>query len=438
LADEGSATINAIEIRGGTFRLESLSGAGIGSGSSENGGWSIVGELLIERGNFTVVTWCGGAAVGSAVGNDGRSAVDSLEIRGGSFDLASYGAAGIGTGTADLDGMSIVSGLLISGGFFDIVAIGGAGIGTGAWREASPGVSGILTLYIAGGEFHVMALFGAAIGAGNGGASYTPVNSLTISSGRFFLRGETEIGAGAGDGPVDELSLAPPGARATFMSIGGHGVVTMDCFTARQCFVDDQVNARVGVLRASTTAQTFTSRSWDPGIDFVGMYRDTSEAEPFENGTYLHIAGFESGRFANVTITGGNYSRIVAFDTADMKGVIVSLPAPGAYRLRGEGAELCGEAGAKAFTVNEGENYFQWAYRCNPPSTAPGSVTPLQVLVIVAASGTGLLAIVIVVVCCVYKRFKPPPPMIGSYLDSLRKEQTLSYTRGTREDDDEE
>jgi hypothetical protein len=404
----------------------------------------VVGKLLIEGGNFSVFTFGGGAAVGSAVGNDGRSAVDSLEIRGGRFNLTSLGAPGIGTGTAELDGMSVVSGILISGGYFVIAAMGGAGIGTGSWHEANPGVSGILTLEITDGEFYVNASLGAAIGAGNGGLSYTPVNSLTISNGSFFLRAETGIGAGSGDGPVDELALLGGtfvitgfiGARATLLSLAGSGTITMDCFTDRQCFVADKVNASEGVLRASTTAQTFTSLSWIPGIDFIGFYKNSSEAEPFENGTYLHIAGFEEGPFANITVTAGNYSRCVRFATPKIKGVIVSVPGPGIYKLRGEWAELCGEAGSKAFTVTEGENYFQWAYRCNPPSTAPGAVTPLQMVVIVAASGTGLLVIVIIIVCCVYKRFKPPPPMIGSYLDSLRKEQTLSYTR-TREDDED-
>jgi hypothetical protein len=258
------------------------------------------------------------------------------------------------------------------------------------------------------------------------------------------LTGKTGIGAAAGEGPVAYLWIrsgaivisADVGIRASSFAFASSGHTTIDCFTTEVCLSSEHVITAGGSLTATTTSRTFANTPWDGPINFTGLYRGSSEQEPFLNGSYLHIAGFANGPIGNVTITGNRFERSISVP-AGVKGVIVSVPDLGKYNVRGSWGPWCDEGGAEFFTVGEGDTYFEVIYACNAPSVTPDGISPLKRIVIIAVAGAGLLTIVIIIVVCVYKRFRPPPPMVTSYLDSLRKEQVISYTRSPRDDDDE-
>ena len=145
----GSGTTLTIRGNGSLTANGGYSGAGIGTGSVDQGNVTL-GNITIEGGSITANGGWDGAGIGTGyVLNGGTATLGNITIKGGSITATGgdFGA-GIGTGYVGSGGTATLGNITIKGG--SITANGGdsgAGIGTGYVGYGGSATLGTLTIY---------------------------------------------------------------------------------------------------------------------------------------------------------------------------------------------------------------------------------------------------------------------------------------------------
>jgi hypothetical protein len=174
--------IGALTIAGGNVTATGSNAAGIGAGSGEYPGLSIVRNLSIIDGNIRAM-----GSYGAGIGSAGtlypyadriNSTVENLTIFGGNISASGSNGAGIGSGIARRSGISKVAELTILGGSIIAAGLGGAGIGSGEGDETS--TSTVAKLSILGGHITLKSSH-----SGIGFGPSTAVDQLTIANAFF-------------------------------------------------------------------------------------------------------------------------------------------------------------------------------------------------------------------------------------------------------------
>jgi hypothetical protein len=179
---------SSLTFQGGTFISSALNGsAAIGTGF----GAANVRDLTIHGGTFRLYS-DRGAGIGIGFVDEGHAVIDSIRITDGIFDITSLDGPGIGAGhVTSITGESgvtqaTVRAIQIDGGTFSIESHSGAGVGSGL--ATGGGISGVDSLLITGGDFFIAGEIGACVGSGEGvtaGESF--VRNVTITNGEFNL-----------------------------------------------------------------------------------------------------------------------------------------------------------------------------------------------------------------------------------------------------------
>ncbi|MDY5414359.1 S-layer homology domain-containing protein [Anaerotignum sp.] len=201
-----------ITINGGTIRLSSSNGAGIGSGRERNS----TGDITINGGHIHIST-SSGAGMGAGAGAQNDS---NITINGGNIDITVEaasagigGGSGAGTKYGNNNGtIRITGGTVIANVDYSTSSnTGGAGIGGGNLGDGG-------TIIISGGDISVHAGTGAGIGGGATGKG----GNVTITGGTVTATSKlgASIGAGASNSERGTLTIAPASGKVITADAG--------------------------------------------------------------------------------------------------------------------------------------------------------------------------------------------------------------------------
>jgi hypothetical protein len=432
----GQSRVQKIRIDGGSFELNSQFGSGIGTGFATEKGVSTVGELVINGGTFRIGA-LDGAAIGAGPALGGSSVVENLTINQGVFSVAGNWGAGIGTSSAN-SGSSIVKNVLLVNGTFRVNGSRASAIGS-AW--VSTGESIVNNITILGGTFDLVGTNdGAGIGSGPGQSGRSAVERLAIKGGKITATGTN---AGIGVGSVSWLNTSSVGT----LIIGGANVATrgrygfvatqvefqnlsFDCgATARVCINGSATVLFSGAVVGTTNTDAFGQGNWKfaNGATFYGQYSRGSVLEGLTGIPLLHVGNVSAQRDGGLllSVEGQGYKRPVAFSGT---GFILSLPAPGAYRVavsrqdnKTSIGRLC--VNGSDFTVSGSETLFADAGICSaglsPEPTvsattkASAHTMPTWMIVTVAiVMGACVIGLIVVIVCVAKKGRNDPDSLL--------------------------
>jgi hypothetical protein len=387
----GTSSVRDVLLSGGTFSAVALSGAGIGAGFAFRGD-SRVGRVVIAAATVTA-TGSAGAGIGAGEGSIGDSTVGEIVIEDSTVAAESLGlGAGIGAALGN-SGTSVVGSIRVSRS--EVRALAGAnaaGIGGGySWN-------GNATV-----------------------ANISIVDSVVVAD---------SIGPGlqlGGDSRIASCVVAGSDVRTGAVAAAAlvvRGRLALECTTNESfCISGASLDFRDAQIEATTSTRTFV----DPAVlapagirpaDFYGQYRADSQSEAAWHHPLLHFARVSVGGLALCTLVfaGGRHSRKVAFAEAQMRGLVIALPANETYKVEvldnGDTVGRLCHGEVANFSVGIGELMCDSVSLCPAEGLSDAAIAGLALGSIVVVAAIGIVLVIVF-------RKRPRRADYASYVDSV-------------------